>query len=119
MFMGWSLPNANCGVQYRQRTVPAECQPLSWAYSMQLPDEAITYTYQGLLQAVAEDWTPAAELRGQHFLAAAKVRDLTPRLMQIRSQVAAERELRQVPPGIAPLDACFIDLPPKTLDQQL
>jgi glucose-6-phosphate isomerase len=40
-----------------------------------------------------------------------------PRLMQIRSQVAADRELRQAPPELAPLDAGFIDLPQKTLDQ--
>ena len=30
---------------------------------MQLPDEAISYQYQGLLIPAAEDWTPAAELR--------------------------------------------------------
>ncbi len=83
---------------------------------MQLPDEAITYQYQGLLQPVGEEWTAAAELRGQHFLPPAKLRDLLPRLMQVRSQIAAERDLRQVPPELAPLDAGFIDLPQKTLD---
>jgi glucose-6-phosphate isomerase len=84
---------------------------------MQLPDEAITYHFQGLLAPLGEDWTPAAELRSEHFLNPAKVRDLMPRLMQVRSQVAAERELRQVPPELAPLDAGFIDLPQKILDQ--
>ena len=84
---------------------------------MQLPDEAITYQFQGLLQPAVEDWTPAAELRSQHFLHPATIRELMPRLMQVRSQVAAERELRQVPPEMAPLEAGFIDLPQKTLDQ--
>ena len=37
---------------------------------MQLPDEAITYHYQGLLVAPGEDWVPATELRHQHFLPA-------------------------------------------------
>ncbi|HEV3119194.1 MAG TPA: glucose-6-phosphate isomerase, partial [Gemmataceae bacterium] len=35
---------------------------------------------------------------------------------QMRSQVAAERELQQVPPELQPLHAGFIDLPQKTLD---
>jgi glucose-6-phosphate isomerase len=84
---------------------------------MQLPDEAITYQYQGLLVPAVEEWTPAAELRSRHFLTAAGVRDLGPRLLQVRSQVAAERDLKQVPPELQPLDAGFIDLPQKTLDQ--
>jgi glucose-6-phosphate isomerase len=84
---------------------------------MQLPDEAISYGYQGLLVPVGEEWTPAAELRAQNFLPPAKLRDLTPRVMQVRSQVAAERELKQVPPEMQPLDAGFIDLPQKYLDQ--
>src|SRR5438046_1480160 len=83
---------------------------------MQLPDEAISYEYQGLLAAATEEWTPAAELRASHFLSVAKLRDLLPRLLQVRSQVAAERELRQVPPELQPLDAGFIDLPQKLLD---
>lgn len=83
---------------------------------MQLPDEALTYHYQGLLVAV-EDWTAAAELRARHFLDPHKLKELTPRLMQVRSQVATERELRQPPPELQPLDAGFIDLPQKTLDQ--
>ena len=83
---------------------------------MQLPDEAIAYQYQGLLQPW-EEWTPAAELRAKHFLPASKLRDLMPRLMQVRSQVAADRELKQPPPEMQPLDAGFIDLPQKLLDQ--
>jgi glucose-6-phosphate isomerase len=84
---------------------------------MQLPDEAISYNYQGLLAPVLEDWTPAAELRQQHFLSQSKLRDLVPRVLQVRSQVATERELKQVPQEMQPLDAGFIDLPQKLLDQ--
>jgi glucose-6-phosphate isomerase len=84
---------------------------------MQLPDEAITYQYQNLLAPISEEWTPAAELRQQHFLAPAKLRDLMPRVLQVRSQVATERELKEVPPEMLPLDAGFIDLPQKLLDQ--
>src|SRR5262245_12319125 len=84
---------------------------------MQLPDEAITYQYQSLLVPAGEEWTCAAELRAQHFLPPGLLKDLTPRLMQVRSQVAAERELRQVPPEMQPLDAGFIDLPQKLLEQ--
>src|SRR5262245_13841616 len=84
---------------------------------MQLPDEAITYHYQSLLLPPVEEWTPAAELRTQHYLPPNLLKDLVPRLMQVRSQVAADRELRQVPPEMQPLDAGFIDLPQKTLEQ--
>jgi glucose-6-phosphate isomerase len=84
---------------------------------MQLPDEAITYQYQSLLIPPVEEWTCAAELRHRHLLPPSLLKDLIPRLMQVRSQVAAERELRQVPPELQPLDAGFIDLPQKTLEQ--
>lgn len=84
---------------------------------MQLPDEAIAYQYPNLLVPPHEEWTPAAELRAKHFLAPVKLRELTPRVMQVRSQVAAERDMKQVPPELQPLDAGFIDLPQKLLDQ--
>jgi glucose-6-phosphate isomerase len=84
---------------------------------MQLPDESVTYNYQALLAQAAEEWTPVAELRAQHFLPAAELREFAPRVTQVRSQVAAERELRQPPPELTPLDAGFIDLPQRTLDQ--
>jgi glucose-6-phosphate isomerase len=84
---------------------------------MQLPDEAITYQYQSLLVPQAEEWSAAAELRAKHYLPPAHLRDLLPRLMQVRSQITAEKELRQAPPESQPLDAGFIDLPQKTLDQ--
>jgi glucose-6-phosphate isomerase len=84
---------------------------------MQLPDEAISYDYRGLLLPPGEEWSPAAELRARYFLSPAKLRDLGSRLTLIRSQIAAERELQQVPAEIQPLDAGFIDLPQKSLDQ--
>ncbi len=85
---------------------------------MQLPDEAITYDYAHLLAPTSEEWTPAAELRQKHFLASTKLRELMPRVLQVRSQVATERELKQPPPEMLPLDSGFIDLPQNLLDQQ-
>jgi glucose-6-phosphate isomerase len=83
---------------------------------MQLPDEAITFNYQGLLVPAGEDWTAAAELRARHFLAPARLKDLAARLVQCRSQVAAAREARNVPPEMQPVEAGFIDLPQNLLD---
>jgi glucose-6-phosphate isomerase len=84
---------------------------------MQLPDEAITYQYQSLLVPAASEWTPAAELRAQNYLSPGRLKDLVPRLMQVRSQVATERDFQQVPAELQPLEAGFIDLPQKTLDE--
>src|SRR5215210_246062 len=84
---------------------------------MQLPDEAISFHYQALLVSPLEEWTPAAELRERHYLHPSELKELMPRLLQVRSQIAAERELRQPPPELQPLDAGFIDLPQKLLDQ--
>jgi glucose-6-phosphate isomerase len=84
---------------------------------MQLPDEALAYHYQNALAPQGEDWTAAAELRAQHFLQPARLRELLPRIMQVRSLVATERELQNAPPEMKPLDAAFIDLPQKLLDQ--
>ncbi len=93
-------------------------EPPTQSHLMQLPDEAIVYQYQRLLQPASADWTTAAELRQRHIPSGAELRELMPRLMQVRSQVAAERDLRQLPPDMQPLDAGFIDLPQKTLDEQ-
>ena len=71
--------------------------------AMELPDEAVVYQFQSLLAPVVEDWTAAAELRTKHFVSPNRLRDLTPRLLQCRSQVAAEREMRNVPPELLPL----------------
>jgi glucose-6-phosphate isomerase len=83
---------------------------------MELPDEAIAYHYESLLVPGAEDWSPAAELRARHFLPAERLKELVPQLMQCRSRVAAEREMRVVPEELAPLEPGFIDLPQATLD---
>ncbi len=83
---------------------------------MQLPDEAVSYDYQGLLAPSGEEWTPAAELRARHFVSPARLKDLQARLTQVRGQVAAERETQNPPPELRPLDAGFIDLPQKSLD---
>src|SRR5256885_12501048 len=84
---------------------------------MQLPDEAVSYLYQGLLVPPGEEWTPSAELRADNFLPPSQLRDLLPRLNQVRSQIAGEREMQQPPKELQPLDAGFIDLPQKTLDE--
>ena len=84
---------------------------------MQLPDEAVSYLYQGLLASPAEEWTPATELRAHHFLPPSALRDLLPRLNQVRSQIAGERDMQQPPKELQPLDAGFIELPQKTLDE--
>jgi glucose-6-phosphate isomerase len=85
--------------------------------TMQLPDEAITYDYQSLLVPPVDEWTPVAELQAKHFLPAARLKELLPRLLQVRSQVATERDLQQVPAELRPLDAGFIDLPQRTLEE--
>jgi len=84
---------------------------------MQLPDEAITYDYKNLLAQPLEEWTPASELRQQHFLSADVLQELTPRVLQVRSQLATERELKQIPPKLQPLQAGFINLPQTLLEQ--
>src|SRR5689334_24915724 len=84
---------------------------------MQLPDESVVYHYQSLLAPLGEEWTAAAELRAQHFLSPARLRAFQPQLLQVRSQLAAERELQHVPPEQQPLEPGFIDLPQRTLDE--
>ena len=84
---------------------------------MQLPDEAISYQFQSLLAPIGEEWTPAGELRSANYLSPAKLRDLNQRLLQVRSQIATEREIKNPAPDMTPLDAGFIDLPQKTLDE--
>lgn len=84
---------------------------------MQLPDEAITFQYQSLLVPAVEEWSPAAELRTKHLLQPARLRALLPQMNQVRSQVATERELKEVPAELKPLQSGFIDLPQQYLDQ--
>src|SRR5262245_2746056 len=83
---------------------------------MQLPDETLEYNFQVVLSSRAESWTPLAELQAQNFLTPARIRGLLPLIQQVRSQVAAERELQNPPGELRPLDAAFIDLPQKQLD---
>jgi hypothetical protein len=69
--------------------------------ALELPDEAITYNYQGLLVPAGEDWTAAAELRAHHFLLPQMLMLATViegRLMGINpySQPAAEAHKRSV-----------------------
>ena len=85
--------------------------------AVELPDEAVTYNFQGALAPAGEEWTAAAELRARHFIAPARLKDLIPRVNQCRSQIAAEREMRNVPAEMLPLEAGFIDLPQAALDQ--
>src|SRR5262249_19176146 len=84
---------------------------------MQLPDEAITFDYQALLIPASSEWSPAAELRAQHFLAPAKLKELEPRLTNVRGKIATERDLKNPSAELMRLAAGFIDLPQKTLDE--
>lgn len=84
---------------------------------MQLPDESIEFNYQGLLAPPVEAWTPLAELQGQQLLTAERVDALRQTLVSVRMQVASEREAVNAPPKLKPLDAGFIDLPQRLLDQ--
>lgn len=83
---------------------------------MELPDEAITYNYQNLLVPGVEEWTAGAELRARHFIQPTRFKELHQRLMQCRSQVAAERELRNPSAEHLPLEPGFINLPMDLLD---
>ncbi len=83
---------------------------------MQLPDEAIAYQYQSLLIPNSEDWSAAAELRSKHFIHPARFKEVARRVEQAKSQVAAERESRNVPPESLPVDSAFIDMPQTMLD---
>jgi glucose-6-phosphate isomerase len=83
---------------------------------MELPDEAIAFNSQGLLIPPVEEWTLAAETRARHFLDPSRFKELHPHLLQCRSQVAAERELRNPPPEALPLLPGFINLPQELLD---
>lgn len=83
---------------------------------MELPDESISYNYQGLVAPATEEWTAAAELRARNFVGPARFKELQQRLLQCRGQVAADRELRNPAPEYLPLDAGFINLPQELLD---
>jgi len=84
---------------------------------MQLPDESIEFSYQGLLAPVADAWTPLGELQSQHFLSPERLEAMKQTLVSVRMQIAAEREMVNAPAKMKPLDSGFIDLPQKLLDQ--
>jgi len=84
--------------------------------AMELPDEAISYDTRNLLALPLEEWSAVAELRTRHFVNPARLKDLQPRLNQVRGQIAADRETRNAPPELQPLEAGFIDLPQQQLD---
>lgn len=84
---------------------------------MQLPDEAIEYDYRRLLAPNPEPWTPLAELQAKHFLSSDRLDPMRTMLNAVRGQIAAERSLENPPPKLQPLQAGFIDLPQKLLDQ--
>src|SRR5438309_486184 len=76
----------------------------------------ITYDYRGLLADPPGEWTPQAELRAQHFLSGKRLAELAPRVLQVRTQIDAERRMREAPAELRPLDAGFIDWPQQLLD---
>src|SRR5262245_59009133 len=84
--------------------------------NMELPDESVSYQFQGLLAPSNEEWTAAAELRAGHFVSASRFKELHQRLLQARGQIAAERELRATSPEQGPLEPGFINLPQELLD---
>ena len=85
---------------------------------MELPDEAIDYHFQGLIAPTAGgDFSPLAELQSQNFLPLARLRAMLPQIIQVRGQVASEREIVNPVAEMKPLDSGFIDFPQKLLDQ--
>src|SRR5204863_1782880 len=84
--------------------------------AMQLPDETVEFSYANALLPHPEAWTPLAELQARNLLPKARLQALGPALMQIRGQVAAEREVVEPKPEQQPLQPGFIDLPLKLLD---
>ena len=83
---------------------------------MELPDESVTFNPHGLLAPASEEWTASAELRSRHLIAPARYKELQQRLLLCRSQVAADREMRNAPAEYLPLEPGFINLPQELLD---
>jgi glucose-6-phosphate isomerase len=84
---------------------------------MQLPDEAIEFSYAGALAAHPDAWTPLSELQAAHLLRPERVEAIKQQVMQARQQVAAERQMENPPAKMLPLDSRFIDHPGKLLDK--
>src|SRR5437016_1633095 len=83
---------------------------------VQMPDEAIEYTFSHSLLPSIDVWTPLAELQSKQMLARQRVQALAPTLMTLRGQVTAEREIAEPRPEQLPLLPGFIDLPIKLLE---
>ncbi|VTR98886.1 glucose-6-phosphate isomerase [Tuwongella immobilis] len=83
---------------------------------MQLPDESIDFQYQNLIASPGEGWSLLQELQAQHFIQPERLEAIRHLIMQVRGQVAAERELRDPPPRMQPLLPGFMDLPQQMLD---
>ena len=83
---------------------------------MELPDESVAFNPHGLLAPASEEWTPSAELRSRHLIGPARYKELQQRLLLCRSQVAADREMRNAPAEYLPLEPGFINLPQDLLD---
>jgi glucose-6-phosphate isomerase len=84
---------------------------------MQLPDESIEFDYRGLMIPPIDAWTPLAELQSQNFLSSEEIDVIKVQLMQVRSQIASEREMQNPPARLKPLDSGFIDWPSKLLEE--
>src|SRR5436189_11230 len=86
---------------------------------MQLPDETIEFNYQGLLAPNTNNvpWSPLFELQSAHYLRSERIEALKQQMMQVRQQVGAEREIKDPPEKLLPLDSAFIDMPGKLIDR--
>ncbi len=84
---------------------------------MQLQDETISFNYQNaVVQPRAdEEWRLQTEMQLQQLITPVRLKALMPQLMQVKTQVATERDLVDPPPNLRPLDAGFIDHPDKLL----
>ena len=84
---------------------------------MQLPDEAISFNYQSLLflPSPEDEWKPLLELQSDNFLPPAQLKAIISQIIQVKQQVATERELLEPPAHLRPLDSGFVDLPDKLL----
>jgi glucose-6-phosphate isomerase len=84
---------------------------------MQLPDEAIEFTYAGSLLPHPDAWTPLAELQAGQLIRPDRVEAVKQQVMQVRQQVGAERQMENPPARMLPLDSGFIDMPGKLMDK--
>jgi glucose-6-phosphate isomerase len=86
---------------------------------MQLPDETVEFNYQGLLAPATNNvaWTPLLELQAAHYLKPERLDAIKQPMMQVRQQVASERDMPNPPEKLLPLDSGFIDMPCKLIEK--